>query len=571
MWPMEELETEQAPVEPGDILADKYRVERVLGVGGMGAVVAARHVDLGELRALKFMLPKVSANAEAVRRFMREARAVARLKSHFVAKVYDIGRLEGGEPYMVMEYLEGQDLKALLAEEGPLPIEVAVDYTMQMLAGMAEAHAFGIIHRDLKPPNLFVTRGADGLPAVKILDFGVSKLIGDQAAQDMTTTEAMLGSPHYMSPEQMECTRDVDSRTDIWSLGVLLYEMLCGEVPFDAPAITALSLKVVRDDPQRPCSHRPEVPSELEAVVLRCLEKIATDRYLTVPELAEDLAPFGSDRSRALVDQIRRIHDASTPGFVPPSDSGEDSEPGDDEPLLRGDELEEATRKRAADKSDAKATDTKETRKLSTGKPGAKKSGSKASDTKATRKLAAGKPRDAEAGDEAADSDRAGGAIGSRTAASWGAESRRPEGRAVPANLKWALAGGAVVAIAAIVIAAAVGSSDETRPSAAEPPAGSAAASASETATAEATTSAAGPAPCTTAATADPAPSAPASASASASASAKAKKPKRKRRRRPVDIYDGLDQPEEDPYEDGLPPPRRKSLHERYDFVPDEL
>ncbi len=555
---MEEVETEQAPVEVGDILADKYRVERVLGIGGMGAVVAARHEDLGELRALKFMLPRVSANAEAVRRFMREARAVARLKSHYVANVYDIGRLEGGEPYMVMEYLEGKDLKALLADDGPLPIDVAVDYTMQMLAGLAEAHACGIIHRDLKPPNLFVTRGADGLPAVKILDFGVSKLIGDQAAKDMTTTEAMLGSPHYMSPEQMECTRDVDSRTDIWSLGVLLYEMLCGQVPFDAPAITALSLKVVRDEPERPCSHRPEIPSELEAIVLRCLEKIAADRYPTVPELAEELAAYGSDRSRALVDHIRRIHDASTPGFVPPSGAGEEAESeAEDEPLLRGDEVEKATRKLTAVKPAGAAKDTKATRKLALSPT-----------VDAHRGEDADEDDDADEGDDAdGRTESASSAIGSRTAASWHTESRPPERRAIPPNLKWAVAGGAVVA-AAVLIATVVGGSSETAPLGASEPPGSAVATATAVDTSTVSLPETEPSASATTATGDPAASASASASGSASASSK---PKKKRRRRPVDIYDGLDQPEDDPYEDGLPPPRRQSVHERYDFVPDEL
>jgi serine/threonine-protein kinase len=309
--PPPEEEEAGAPVEEGDVLASKYRVERVLGVGGMGAVVAARHLDLGELRALKFMLPKVAAEEEAVKRFLREARAAARLKSEHVATIHDVGRLDGGEPYMVMEYLEGEDLKTVLERRGRLPVSEAIDLTMQALSGLCEAHAIGIVHRDLKPPNLFVSPGSDGLPRLKVLDFGVSKLIGpvDVPDMDMTKTNAMLGSPHYMSPEQMECTRDVDRRTDIWSIGVLLYEMLTGKVPFDAPSITALTVLVVNKEPESPRARRPEISRALERVVLRCLAKRPEDRYATVAELAADLVPFATAHGRGLADRIARVVD----------------------------------------------------------------------------------------------------------------------------------------------------------------------------------------------------------------------------------------------------------------------
>jgi eukaryotic-like serine/threonine-protein kinase len=300
-----------APVQVGDVLASKYRVERVLGIGGMGAVVAARHLDLGELRALKFMLPKVAAEEEASKRFLREARAAARLKSEHVATIHDVGRLNGGEPYMVMEYLEGDDLASVLKNRGRLPIDEAIDLTLQALSGLAEAHSLGIVHRDLKPPNLFVSEGSDGLARLKVLDFGVSKLIGpvDVPELSMTKTNAMLGSPHYMSPEQMECTRDVDGRTDIWSIGVLLYEMVTGKVPFDAPSITALTVLVVNKEPESPRVKRPEISRALERVIVRCLAKNPDDRYATVAELARDLVPFAAARGRLLAESIGRVAD----------------------------------------------------------------------------------------------------------------------------------------------------------------------------------------------------------------------------------------------------------------------
>jgi serine/threonine-protein kinase len=321
-------EEDSAPVKEGDILAEKYRVERVLGIGGMGAVVAARHLDLDELRALKFMLPKVSADQEAAKRFLREARAAARLKSENVATIHDVGRLEGGEPYMVMEYLDGEDLRTLLKRRGKLPIDEAVDLALQALAGLAEAHAIGIVHRDLKPPNLFVCEGTDGLPRLKILDFGVSKLLStvEEPEPDRTKTNAMLGSPHYMSPEQMECTRDVDARTDIWSVGVLLYEMLTGDVPFDAPSITALTVMVVNREPVPPRERRPEIAAELEAVVLRCLAKDPDGRYATVADVASDLEPFAPEHGRRLAGHIERVLETvrarePTPSMVDPEES----------------------------------------------------------------------------------------------------------------------------------------------------------------------------------------------------------------------------------------------------------
>src|SRR3954454_18638740 len=222
----------QDEIAEGRVLAGKYRIERVLGRGGMGVVVAAHHIHLDEKVAIKFLLPEAVANAEVLGRFVREARAAVRIKSEHVARVSDVGTLEGGEPYMVMEYLEGSDLAEWLLQRGALPVEQAVEFLLQASEAIAEAHALGIVHRDLKPANLFVVRRADGLLSIKVLDFGISKVTdASMAAGAATSTLALMGSPLYMSPEQMESARTADARSDIWSLGVILYELLTGACP----------------------------------------------------------------------------------------------------------------------------------------------------------------------------------------------------------------------------------------------------------------------------------------------------------------------------------------------------
>ena len=234
----------------GDILAGKYRVDRVLGEGGMGVVVAATHIQLDERVALKFMLPAALEAPGATERFLREARAAVKLKSEHVAKVLDVGTLENGSPYIVMEYLDGTDVAGMLARAGKRPAAEACDYLIQVCDALSEAHGLGIVHRDLKPANLFVTRRSNSDPLVKVLDFGISKVTTlSDSASALTKSSVMLGSPLYMSPEQMKSSRDVDTRTDIWSLGVILYESLSGRVPFDGDTIGALMAKVLVESP----------------------------------------------------------------------------------------------------------------------------------------------------------------------------------------------------------------------------------------------------------------------------------------------------------------------------------
>ncbi|HMI83517.1 MAG TPA: protein kinase [Polyangiaceae bacterium] len=300
-----------ASVNPGDVLADKYRVEHVLAMGGMGVVVAAHHLQLDEQVAIKFLRDETLSDPEAVARFAREARAAIKIKSEHVTRVIDVGALANGAPYMVMEYLEGETLATFLRLRGALPLGQAVEFLLQTCEAIAEAHALGIIHRDIKPANLFVTRRADGLMAIKVLDFGISKLATTSASwsSDLTRKSVALGSPSYMSPEQLACASAVDARTDIWSLGVTFFEMLTGQVPFHADTTPQLCGKILRDPPTPARELRPNTPDGVEAILRKCLEKERENRYANVGELAVALAAFGSQRARASAQRIwRTIH-----------------------------------------------------------------------------------------------------------------------------------------------------------------------------------------------------------------------------------------------------------------------
>ncbi len=280
-------------VAVGDLLAGKYRVERVLGEGGMGVVVLAVHLALDERVAVKMMRPEALLREDGIGRFIREARAAVRLKSEHVARVLDVGTLESGAPYIAMEYLEGEDLAQRLAGSR-LSVPETVDLILQACDAIAEAHARGIIHRDLKPANLFITRGRGGEPLVKVLDFGISKVnsLGDRA-ESVTNSAVLLGSPLYMSPEQMKSSRDVQASTDIWSLGVILYEALGGRVPFDEHTIGALMARVLVEPPPPLSAIDSALPAELVLAVGRGLEKEPSQRFASVVELAASLAPFG--------------------------------------------------------------------------------------------------------------------------------------------------------------------------------------------------------------------------------------------------------------------------------------
>jgi len=311
------------PIE-GDVLAGKFRIERVLGVGGMGMVVSALHLQLEERVAIKFLLPEALANAEAVTRFGREARAAVKIKSEHVARVIDVGTLDTGAPYMVMELLRGQDLSQLLAAHGAMPVAAAVEYILQACEALAEAHALGIVHRDLKPANLFLTARADGSACVKVLDFGISKVtLASASGSDlgMTRTQTIMGSPLYMSPEQMASARDVDQRSDVWAVGTVLYELVTGRVPFEAETMPQLCAQIVSFDPPLPSRLRAGLPEALDRVVMRCLRKDRNQRYANVGELAAELAHFVPDAGPRSAERISRVLSSSGASQRPPASS----------------------------------------------------------------------------------------------------------------------------------------------------------------------------------------------------------------------------------------------------------
>jgi serine/threonine protein kinase len=312
-------------VRDGEILAGKYRVERVLGHGGMGVVVAARHLELDERVAIKFLLPSTLAIPEVVARFAREARAAVKIKSEHVARIIDVGKLENGAPYIVMEYLEGEDLAAWVAARGPLPTEQAVLFVLQACEAVAAAHSIGIVHRDLKPSNLFVIRLADGTLSVKVLDFGISKLTGttgtDRTDVSITSTAALLGSPLYMPPEQMRSPRDVDARSDIWSLGAVLQELITGDPPFSGTTLGEVMAQVLESAPQSLRASQPAAPAELESVIGKCLTKEREHRYANVAALAHALLPFAPPRGRLSVERIDGLLRATGSGVTELSSS----------------------------------------------------------------------------------------------------------------------------------------------------------------------------------------------------------------------------------------------------------
>ena len=287
----------QTTMNEGDILAGKYRVEKVLGEGAMGVVVAAMHVHLGERVALKFLKPELAGNQEVVARFLREAQAAVRIKGEHIARVSDVGTLESGAPYMVMEYLIGSDLGAVIEKRGKLDIPHAVDCVIQACDALAEAHSLGIVHRDLKPSNLFLTARPDGSALVKVLDFGIAKLLNsDPTKPQLTANGAVIGSPVYMSPEQLLGKKTVDARSDVWQLGVILYELVSGECPFDGKSMADIML-AIGVHPAKPLRQvRPDAPAELEALIARCLEKDAAKRLPDVAALAEGLLPLATTR-----------------------------------------------------------------------------------------------------------------------------------------------------------------------------------------------------------------------------------------------------------------------------------
>ena len=311
--------TSQVLLSQGDLIDGKYRVERVLGAGAMGSVVAAYHTLLDLDVAVKVLSSELLRHEKSVERFMREARAVARLKSEHVARVMDVGTLDNGQPYIVMELLEGEDLDRMLRRIGPFTAERTVDFALQALEALAHAHGAGVVHRDLKPANLFLTTSPDGREVIKVLDFGVAKLAepavsgsAPTSPGSLTGEHAALGSPGFMSPEQVRCSRDIDERADIWGMGVLLYEVLGGHAAFDGESIGEIFGNILHTDPRPLREHRPELPEGLEAAVMRCIRRKPEERFQSVAELASAIEQYGSGAHGDYAARIARTLARST-------------------------------------------------------------------------------------------------------------------------------------------------------------------------------------------------------------------------------------------------------------------
>ena len=314
-------------VQIGEVIRGKYRVERIIGEGGMGVVVLATHLALERHVAIKLLNAKSSESEEAIERFTREARAAARIQSEHVGRVVDVDTLPSGSPFIVMEFLEGNDLAGEMRNGTKLAPNAAVTFVLQACEAIAEAHAAGIVHRDLKPANLFLAKTASGATTVKVLDFGISKITRREAGADITANKAltnptsMLGSPLYMSPEQMKASTEVDARTDIWSLGVILYEALTGRSPFDAKTIPMICAAVLSQEPA-PFDDS-TIPVALEKVVRRCLEKDASKRFRDVAHFVRALTPFAPEQATLTLERITKLRDdrglpASSPASMPP-------------------------------------------------------------------------------------------------------------------------------------------------------------------------------------------------------------------------------------------------------------
>jgi serine/threonine-protein kinase len=291
----------------GDVLAGKYRLEKVAGEGGMGIVYAAEHLVLRQRVAVKVLLPDAATSELVVERFAREAQAAARIQSEHVARVMDAGSTATGAPFLVMEYLEGCDLEELLKIEGPLPLTEVVDYLMQSLEALSHAHAVGLVHRDIKPANLFLAVRPDGGNVIKMLDFGISKAVRSTPEQKVLTGQAVLGSPVYMSPEQLRNAKDIDARADIWSLGVVAYELLAGKPPFDGDGVGEIFAAILEKDPPPVHTVNGRLRPEISQVIAKCLQRKPEDRWSDAAVLARALEPFGSGTFTNVVERAELV------------------------------------------------------------------------------------------------------------------------------------------------------------------------------------------------------------------------------------------------------------------------
>ncbi|MGH7435034.1 MAG: serine/threonine-protein kinase, partial [Polyangiaceae bacterium] len=290
----------------GSILGGKYQVEGILGQGGMGVVVAARHLELDQRVAIKCLLAHAQSVPEIVERFTREARAAAKIHGEHVARVIDVGRFDDGTPFMVMEHLKGHDLADELANKGSLPVIDAIRYMLETCEALVQAHALRIVHRDLKPANLFLAEQPGHRPIVKVLDFGISKVI-DPSGGALTKTASIMGTPYYMSPEQLLSSKSVDERSDIWALGVILYELLIGRPPFMGETAPEVVAQVLQNQPTPVTAYRQDVPQGVLDAIARCMMSKAPDRFANVADFSQALVPFAAPEDRGSALAIARV------------------------------------------------------------------------------------------------------------------------------------------------------------------------------------------------------------------------------------------------------------------------
>lgn len=293
----------------GSTFAGRYRVQGLLGEGGMGLVLRAEQLPGGRPVALKILTAEAAAVGESVARFRQEAQIASRIRNVHVVSVLDFGEAEGGRQYIAMELLEGIDLAALIEERGQLPMREAVALVMQGCAGVAAAHAQGLIHRDLKPANLFLARREGLPPVVKVLDFGLSKSLDTEAVR-LTQTSMAMGTPLYMSPEQIVATKHVDARCDQHAMGMILFELLTGHPPYEVASVTALAVAIATHPPPSARAHVPELPAALDKVIQRALAKRPEDRFADLGKLAQAMAPFAPAGADLFA---RMIEDTLTP------------------------------------------------------------------------------------------------------------------------------------------------------------------------------------------------------------------------------------------------------------------
>jgi eukaryotic-like serine/threonine-protein kinase len=294
----------------GDVLAGKYRVERLVSSNGMTGVLHARHEEAEQRVVLKYLLPDVCSFPDIVARFLRGARAALQIRSEHAARILDVGRFESGAPYFAMEYLRGWALSEVIRVRGPLPVPDAVDYVVQACEAVAEAHVLGFAHRNLNMSTVLLTRRPDHSALIKVLDFGASEsLVVDPYGDDspMVDAKAFLESLPYTSPEQIRNTNDIDARADVWAMGTILYELLAGSPLYRGDTAPALMAMIVADPALPITGMRPDVPLDLEAVILRCVEKDRNARFSNVAELALALRPFAAEDGLPAVDRISRM------------------------------------------------------------------------------------------------------------------------------------------------------------------------------------------------------------------------------------------------------------------------